>query len=288
MIIQPITTLEQVCQVQQTDIAIWGNVPGETVPIHVLRTVVENGGLLLGAFIDEKMIGFTLGWLGTTDAASPWQAAEHLKLASHMTGVLSGYRDRQVGYRLKLAQREWAIERGLELITWTYDPLESRNARLNMRRLGATCQTYLQNVYSAMADPMNAGIASDRFQVDWRINSVRVRERLASSTLPHSPAGERAQLLNPATLGPDGYPRPAERPALPSGARLLVEIPVDMQAIRQADLALGIAWREHTRAIFWSAFADGYQVTDFIYERDSSPPHSFYLLEKKEAYTNED
>jgi len=278
MIIKPITTLEDARQVVQVEVATWEMDLSSAVPIHILMAVAENGGLLLGAYKGEKLIGFTLGWLGTMDN-SPRPADRHLKLVSHLTGVLPEFRDLRVGYQLKLAQRRWAIERGLELVTWTFDPLESRNANLNMRRLGCICQIYLADFYGEMDDQMSVGIESDRFQVEWWINSERVKERLTPST-DSGPRWQDAQLLNPAILGPDGQPRQAEQSAELIGARLLVEIPSDMQAIRRTDMALGIAWRHHSRALLKSAFAAGYRVTDFIFERDLIPPRSFYLLEQ--------
>lgn len=292
MIIQPIDTPEQAKEVVQLESTVWEMDLAETVPAHILIAIAKNGGLLLGAYEGDELIGFTLGWLGVTDIASSSGLAdgELLKLVSHMTGVLPRYRDRRVGYRLKLAQREWAIQRGIELVTWTYDPLESRNASLNMRRLGATCHTYLRDMYGELSDKVSVGIESDRFQVEWWVSSERVQQRLAGSeggctSLTHAAIG--AQVLNPATQGPDGHPRPVEHPADLSAARLLVEIPANMQAIRRTNLALGIAWRYHTRSIFESAFADGYQIVDLIFEPDKSFPRSFYLLEKKEAQIDE-
>ena len=282
MIIRPITTLEKINEVPKVDSAIWGKGSGSTLPTHILLAIAKNGGLLSGAYIDEKLVGFTLGWLGRIDSRNTKLATQHLKLVSHMNGVLPEYRDQQIGYQLKLAQREWALAQGLELITWTFDPLESRNARLNLRLLGATSQTYLRNVYGEMSDQINIGIASDRFQVDWRIGGTHVQNRLAptiSSPLP-TLANLNAELLNQATLKSNGYLYPIEIPEKPSKESILIEIPADMQAIRQADIALGIAWRMHTRSIFESAFKDDYQVADFIYEKNTSPPRSFYLLTK--------
>ena len=283
MEIRPLSTPNEVNQVVQLEIVAWDMEPIWAVPNHVLIAVAKNGGLLLGAFEVGKLIGFTLGWLGTIESSASRPATEHLKLVSHMMGVLPGYRDRGVGFRLKLAQREWALERGLDLITWTYDPLESRNANLNIRRLGSVCQTYLRDLYGSMADRVNVGIKSDRFQVDWWVNSRRVKARL--SQIPTTTRADAdAQLVNPSTQGPDGNPRPAERLASPGGARLLVEIPTDMQSIRRSDLALGVAWRAHTRAIFESAFEAGYRVCNFIYEGAPARPRGFYVLE----WTRED
>jgi predicted GNAT superfamily acetyltransferase len=278
MIIQPLTTLEQAQQVIQLEITAWEMDPIDATPTHVLIAVAKNGGPLLGAFEGDELIGFCLGWLGTKNDHGP--AAEQLKLVSHMTGVRPGHRDKRVGYQLKLAQRQWALARGINLITWTYDPLESRNANLNVRRLGATCHTYLRDVYGEMADKMNQGIASDRFQVDWWIAGSRVETRLQQPQTRTTIRTE-AQLLNPASVGSNGQLRPTDTPAEPAGPSLLVEIPSNMQQIRRTDLELGIAWRLHTRTLFERAFAAGYRVTDFVFE--TQPSRSLYLLEKTDA-----
>ena len=281
IIIRSIATLEEINQVPQVESAIWGKGLSSAIPTHLLIAIAKNDGLLLGAYIDRKLIGFMLGWLGTTDSDNPQEASQHLKLVSHMNGVLPEYRDQRIGLRLKLAQREWALARKLALVTWTFDPLESRNARLNIQRLGATCQTYLRDVYGELADGLNSGIATDRFRVDWYINGKHVRDKLVSKTKASTLADLNAQLLNSAILHPDRHPHPAERIEKPAKKQILVEIPANIQVIRQDDLALGIAWREHTRGIFESLFAEGYKVIDFIYERDFSFARSFYLLENR-------
>src|SRR6185436_11873728 len=106
-----------------------------------------------------------LGFLGTTDGPASRPAMTRLKHCSHQLGVLPAYRDQDIGYRLKLAQRDWVNLQGVRLITWTYDPLESRNARLNIARLGAVCRTYRREPYGVMEDTLNAGVPADRFQV---------------------------------------------------------------------------------------------------------------------------
>ncbi|MBN1317807.1 MAG: hypothetical protein JXA42_20150 [Anaerolineales bacterium] len=276
MIIQPITTLEQVLAVSELERAIWETTPADMVPVHVLLTVARNGGVLLGAYEDEKLIGYILGWLGTQEKTDILPAAENLKLVSHMAGVLQGYRDQRVGYHLKLAQRNWAMARKLELVTWTYDPLESRNANLNIRQLGATCHSYLRDYYGELTDKINAGLATDRFRVDWWIAHHHVTSRLGR-TRPSMLDSLDAQLLNPARIGENGLLQPAGVPIEPGESRLLIEIPTNIQTIRQADMALAAEWRFHTRELFEKAFAAGYQITDFYFIK-SGRPQSFYLL----------
>ena len=109
-----------------------------------------------------------------------------------MAGVHPAYRNRGLGYSLKLAQREHVLAQGIDLITWTFDPLETRNATLNFHKLGAVCNTYLPNLYGDMRDGLNAGLPSDRFQVDWWIASERVAQRLAGQPPSGSPSRGRA------------------------------------------------------------------------------------------------
>jgi predicted GNAT superfamily acetyltransferase len=276
MIIRAITTFEQVLAVSDLEQSVWETTPIDMVPPHVLLTVAKNGGFLIGAYQDKKLIGYALGWLGTQESEKVNPAAENLKLVSHMVGVRKGYRDQNVGFQLKLAQREWALARKLELVTWTYDPLESRNANLNIRRLGATCQTYLRDYYGELTDKINAGLATDRFRVDWWIKHSHVIDRLERTRQPSLEILD-AQLLNPARIGKNGFVQPVERSLDPAGSDFLIEIPTNIQTIRHTDIELAAAWRHHTRELFEKAFAAGYQITDFIFAK-SARPQSFYLL----------
>ncbi len=166
---------------------------------------------------------------------------------------------------------------GLDLITWTFDPLESRNAYLNFRKLGATCQTYLRDLYGSMRDALNIALPSDRFQVDWHIASTHVADRLSGKRNHLSLSSLQAggvPLLNHAL--PGDPPRPAEVSLPIQGPRLLIQIPAYFQAIKRVDMGLARAWRLQTRALFEAAFAEGYVATDLLFENGQS----CYLLEK--------
>jgi predicted GNAT superfamily acetyltransferase len=198
-----------------------------------------------------------------------------LKHCSHMAGALPGYRDQGVGYALKLKQREIVLAQGIDLITWTFDPLESRNARFNFRKLGATCGVYLRNLYGAMRDKLNAGLPSDRFQVDWRIASPRVESRLRGEMGDASASALMAAgvpLINPPFAGEPLRPAPI---ALAGEERMLIQIPSDFQSLKARDRNLALEWRLHTREAFEEAFAKGYLATDLILESG----RSYYLLE---------
>lgn len=145
---------------------IWGEADLEVEPVTAFVVAAHTGGQVLGAFDGGRMIGYTLAVVGLRNGA-PY-------LHSHMTGVLSDYRDKGVGRMLKLLQRDEALGRGIRLIQWTFDPLELRNAHFNLNRLGAICREYLSNLYGVTTSPLHRGLATDRLLVEWRLDSARV------------------------------------------------------------------------------------------------------------------
>ena len=236
-------------------------------PAETLLTVQKNGGVVLAAYEEantpERPVGFVFGFLGRT-------ASGELKHCSHMLGVLMGYRDKGVGYSLKEAQREAVLRQNLKLITWTFDPLESRNAAFNLRKLGAVCNLYLPNLYGDMGG-INQGLRSDRFQVDWWISSAHVRERLAGAAASKKPEGVKVD----ARRGGRFVRPPNAVPPL-EPARLLVEIPTNIQAVKKIDGALALAWRDYTRDLFTQTFAADYTAADFLFEEG----RGYYVLER--------
>jgi predicted GNAT superfamily acetyltransferase len=182
-----------------------------------------------------------------------------------MAGVLAAYRDKQVGYALKVAQRDLVLKQGISHMTWTCDPLESRNANFNFSKLGVVCNTYYPNLYGDMSG-INEGSPSDRFQVDWFLDSARVVERLQDV----KPLVVREGVAVIASKNN----HPPEKWAL-DAKKIWLEIPTNFQTIKVNDKELALAWRMVTRAIFTQAFAKGYTVTDFIFEQG----RGYYLLE---------
>ena len=281
--VRPLTTIEEFHMAEQIQRQVWPGSELEVVPLHLLSTVAHNGGLVLGAFHAERMVGFLFGFLGTDEGQLTRPALTRLKHCSHQLGVLPEYRNQQVGYQLKLAQRDFVSMQGVRLVTWTYDPLESRNARLNIAKLGAVCQTYKREFYGDMEDGLNAGLPSDRFQVDWWVTSPRVKERMFGQRAPlvlASFTSAGASVLNPTSAGPAGLPLPASLIQAEAGNVALIEIPADIQAIKAADIGLARAWRLHSRELFEGAFASGYWVTDFFYEPVEGRLRSFYALSR--------
>jgi predicted GNAT superfamily acetyltransferase len=285
-IIRLLDTPEEMAAVEALQRLVWPGSETEVVPAHMLLAACHNGGLALGAFAGPELVGLVFGFPGFY--ATP--DGPRLKHHSHLLGVHPDWRDRGLGYALKRAQWQVVRKQGLDRITWTYDPLLSRNAHLNIARLGAVCNSYMRSYYGEMRDGLNVGLPSDRFQVDWWVNTRRVEQRLSRRsrpvlTLEHYRTAELLELAalpDPSAVlgaGPEPAARPMDEVPRLSGPLLLVEIPADFLALKQADLALARDWRFFCREVFETAFKLGYLVTDFVHDQG----RSFYVLTHGES-----
>ena len=160
-------------RLQQT---IWGFDDIEMLPLRSFVVYGKIGGQLFGAYDGGEMVGFLIAVPGIKPGPRPY-------LHSHMLGVLPAWRDAGIGRRLKLRQREEALERGIELIEWTFDPLELKNAFFNLERLGAVVRRYAENQYGVTASPLHGGLPTDRCIAEWWIDSPRVRAVLAGEAV---------------------------------------------------------------------------------------------------------
>lgn len=258
---------------------VWGmSADTELVPAHLLLTIQHYGGVVLGAFApDGEMIGFVFGFTGMADTERFPEIDQRIVHCSHMMGVLPAYRGQAVGYRLKCAQREAALKQNMQVVVWTYDPLLQVNATLNIARLGGVCRTYLPNLYGELKEALNAGLPTDRFEVEWWIDSRHVENHLEQSGETGSLVKWRAAggiVVNQTVSRSDGYRTPEGWEAVTSSEMILVEIPVDFQKMRKDDLALARAWRMHTREIFLWAFSTEYAVEAFAVEDQ----RAYYVL----------
>lgn len=187
--LRPCTTLPEFEQCIQLQKEVWGDSDRELVPQHIFVVAAKTGGQILGAYDGEKMVGYLLGMVGLRDGVG--------YIHSHMAGVLPGYQNQSIGRRLKLAQREDAMARGMALIEWTFDPLKLRNAYFNLVRLGAVVRKYLPDVYGTVSSHLDAGRPTDRLLAEWWIDSARVQKILAGQPDKPTPSGER--IFVPAT-----------------------------------------------------------------------------------------
>lgn len=244
--IRPVRGLRDLASVQELQAEVWGFAPLDVVPMRLMRVMERNGSLVLGAFgPDRRLVGFAFGYLGVRDGG--------VLLCSHMVAVHAEHRDRGIGFDLKQAQRTWCLERGYHRMAWTFDPLESRNARFNLHKLGCSVGEYWENLYGRVNSGLHAGSATDRFLVNWNLDD------------PSPDVSRcRAPVLNPPRRTPAGLPDCEDpEPTLPDARRLRVLIPRDTQTLKRTDRGLVRRWRDLTRRVFQRGLRAGYRVVDY-------------------------
>jgi predicted GNAT superfamily acetyltransferase len=236
--IASLTRLEDFDRCVDLQIAVWGYSDGDVIPRRMFLLAQRIGGQVIGAFDGETIVGFAMALPGFR-VGQPY-------LHSHMLAVLPEYRNLGLGRRLKLAQRDDALARGFELMEWTFDPLEIKNAHLNIARLGAICQRYHADFYGSSSSPLQGGLPTDRLYAEWWLRSPRVVARLGGK--------ERAPMVT---------------------AR--VEVPAAVvewkQDVAQRELALAL--QAANRAALEAAFSQGLAVVG--YERDEHGGGSYLL-----------
>ena len=165
--IAPVTALADFERCVEVQLAVWGYSDGDLIPKRVFIVADRIGGQVIGAFDRDVMVGFAMALPGCRER-EPY-------LHSHMLAVLPEYRNAGMGRRLKLAQRDEALARGIDLIEWTFDPLEIKNAHLNIVRLGAIARRYMRDFYGPSTSPLQGGLPTDRLVAEWWLRSPRVR-----------------------------------------------------------------------------------------------------------------
>jgi predicted GNAT superfamily acetyltransferase len=200
----------------------WAMDSGTEITPNLLQAMVHSGSYLSGAFIENKIVGAAFAFPATNNG---------LHLHSHMTAVLDEYRDEGVGYALKIDQWTWAKKQMYSYLSWTFDPLVRRNAKLNIVKLGVDISAYYPNFYGAMPDALNAGDESDRLMVSW---STGIDEPKARELITH--------------------PKPDD---------ILIQIPEDIVAIRSKNQSESMKWRRQVREQFLDAFEKNGKVVGF-------------------------
>jgi predicted GNAT superfamily acetyltransferase len=186
--IRQLSGLDEFPDVLRLQQAIWGFDDIELLPLRFLVVVSKVGGHVFGAYDGAKMAGFCFAIPGIKPNVKPGVKPGGLPyLHSHMLGVLPEYHNTGIGRRLKLRQRAEALSRGIELIEWTFDPLELKNAFLNIEKLGAIVRRYYPNQYGTTSSPLHGGLPTDRCIAEWWIDTPRVRSILAGETVPRDP-----------------------------------------------------------------------------------------------------
>lgn len=270
--IRPLRTQAELQLAVDLQKVYWGNEPENLVPRHMLFSLVNYGGHVLAAWDQDRLVGVVIGFLGTNIEDSKRPAMANLLLASKRMVVLPDYRGQGIGYRLKLAQRDIAMQQGIRLVNWTFDPLVSRNAYLNIRKLGCVTHRYEPDYY---ADN------EDRVVVDWWVTSRRVEERLngvrTDLTLKQY-LETGAPIYNAPRWTDDGALVPGEQVSEPQGSFALVEIPLNFEEIRAVNAVLAGRWRASVRDAFRYLFSEGFIVTDFVRQPYEGRDRAFYIF----------
>ena len=268
--IRDVISLEDCQRVVALEKEVWGYTDSEdVVPAPVLIVSVKRGGILLGAFDDGVMKGFVYSM-----AAFKGERRTHW---SHMLGVSQDARDAGLGTRLKLAQRQRALALGIDLIEWTFDPLQAMNAHFNFAKLGVIVAEYEENIYGESSSPLHRGTPTDRFVAEWRLTEPHVERRIAAGG---TPAVRDAQVAAAPIANPPIVAGRWAEPATPDlslrDRRVLVEIPVGFSEMQASAPDLALEWRMETRKIFQAYFRRGYRAVDFFLSPEHGRGH--YLL----------
>lgn len=261
-VIRPLTTIDEFRQVVALEQQIWGYTdPGDIVTVPVFIFTVHRGATLIGAFDGERMVGFAYGVVGMKDGR-PMQW-------SHMAGVLPEYRG-GLGYRLKLAQRERVLAQGLDLIEWTFDPLQAMNAHFNFAKLGCVADEYAPNFYGESTSALHRGTPTDRLVASWHIAEPHVVRRLEQPTELRVRAEEVTAAPVANTTAQDGPWRANTAVNLDhDDRRVWIEIPTGFTDMQQQAPERALAWRLDVRRMFETYFARGYRAVDFVLQRDA-------------------
>jgi predicted GNAT superfamily acetyltransferase len=226
----------------------------------------------VGAFEGERMVGFAFGIFGR----------EHgeINVHSHMLAVLDPYRQHDLGLKLKLTQRERVLAMGIREMTWTYDPLQSRNAHLNFAKLGVVSDSYKVDFYGPETSSVLHQNGTDRLWVRWFLDSSRVRERMHARD-KRGETLDALRLLAPlVSFNGDGHPARADLTEALARQRVSIEIPGEILDVERSDMGLAREWREATRWAFTNALAAGFHVSEFCRSIRGQQGPGAYLLER--------
>jgi predicted GNAT superfamily acetyltransferase len=273
MEIRPLQTIEEYRACVRFQEETWGAGFSERVPLAILKVSQILGGVTAGAFDDSgELVGFVFGMTGVMGGDTVhW---------SDMLAVRPDLQDSGLGLRLKAYQRERMLQLGVRTMRWTFDPLESKNAHLNINKLGVTVDRYVVDMYGQTDSPLHQGIGTDRFVPVWDLDSERVKRRLLEGAPGPAEALETgaAEALGSSVV--EGLPMPGRVDLGLREERLLVAIPASVQEVKKTSIEAARAWREATRTVLSHYLAAGYEVRE-LYRHEQQ---SNYLLVRTESH----
>jgi len=249
---------------------VWNFTDAELVPLRMFIVADKIGGQVIGAFEGKEMIGFAF--------AIPGARAGHAYLHSHMLAVLPEYRDLDLGYKLKLAQRDRALALGIKQMTWTFDPLQSRNAHFNFAKLGVVSDRYKVDFYGHDSSSVLHQNGTDRLWVTWPLASRRVQRRVQA---PQNPTCDLSPAIPPlVSFNGDGRPARADLLTALARHRICIEIPGDIIEVEKRDPALAWEWRLATRWGFTESFKAGFFAGEYFRNIRGQQGPGMYLLQR--------
>jgi predicted GNAT superfamily acetyltransferase len=281
--IRDLKSIDDLSQLKAVEKEVWGMGDDDSLPLTLAIALKAAGNIFVGAFdttLDttkknrDKLVGFAFGFLGREHG----QTTIH----SHMLAVLDAYRHLDLGSRLKQAQRARAMAMGVREMTWTYDPLQSRNAHFNFSKLGVVSDTYKTDFYGPETSSMLHRNGTDRLWVRWMLDSRRVRDRLAGKSLnARVETLDAMKLLAPLVrFDPSGKPARTDLAESLSRQRVSIEIPGDILQVERTDMGLAREWRDATRWAFREALKAGFFVAEFCRSIRGQQGPGAYLLQR--------
>jgi chorismate synthase len=297
MSIRDLRSIDELFQLKAVEKEVWGMDDEDAIPLTLAIALKAAGNIFIGAFDQgpddktrfskersgqerlgkeksgkERMVGFAFGFLGREHG----QTTIH----SHMLAVLDAYRHLDLGARLKQAQRERALAMGIHEITWTFDPLQSRNAHFNFAKLGALSETYKVDFYGPETSSVLHRNGTDRLWVRWLLESRRVRDRIVGKS-GRAETLDALRLLAPLVrFDGKGKPVRAELAEAVGRERVSIEIPGDILAVEKADMGLAREWREATRWAFRESLKAGFFVAEYCRSMRGQQGPGAYLLQR--------
>jgi predicted GNAT superfamily acetyltransferase len=270
--IRDLKSFDDLTQLRAVEKEVWGMAEEDSIPLTLAIALKAAGNIFVGAFDKDKLVGFAFGFFGREHG----QTTIH----SHMLAVLDPYRHLDLGSRLKQAQRERAMAMGVHEMTWTFDPLQSRNAHFNFAKLGVVSDTYKADFYGPETSSILHRNGTDRLWVRWVLNSRRVRDRLAGKST-RTETLDALRLLAPLVrFNGDGRPVRSNLADSLSRQRVSIEIPGEILDVERTDMDLAREWREATRWAFREAVKAGFLVAEFCRSIRGQQGPGAYLLQR--------
>jgi predicted GNAT superfamily acetyltransferase len=266
-------TLKELKLCEKVQLAVWEFDLLDTIPARFMLVVHKHGGFAMGAFDGDLMIGFVFG----IAAIHYGRPSQH----SHMLAVLPEYRNQGIGFKLKIAQRKDAMSRNIDLITWAFDPLQSKNAYLNLNKLGVIACSYDINLYGEeTSSELHSGLGTDRLLAEWWLAGDKVKSILDDTQEVVKKRHMEGININKTKRDEQGLRLPVESDLTLTNDVLLLEIPDDIEEIKKLNIQVAHQWRGHVQKALIHYFNAGYYVNYVHIEREDDARRTYYVLER--------